>query len=277
MKNIKTAMVGNIQYTGTGTYHVAFDDRVRSVTKGVWINVPLSKAKELIDTGNFMPDEETKHNLYVFGGRKGDGEKIDGVLKGKDCFIIGGGNSLRGFDFSILDNKFTIAVNHTVIYYPKAKACIFLDGDFLDKKNNEARKFLMEYKGMVFCSYRTTYHNENKKAIPFYTNMDKITDSFEKGIYGTRLTGIAALSLAIIMNPDNIYLLGFDLDTKADKIHFYDTDYNNEHGYRSARIQGHLNDFKKFVPYKDKIFNLNLNSKVNCFGFKNIKDVIGAN
>lgn len=270
-------IVGNVQYRGKNTGQVVLPDRIKTVKKGDWLILPLNKAKELVETGDYLPDEDTQKLFIQFDGNYDKSRYVDGMLKGKKCFLIGGGSSLKDFDFSVLDDHFTIAINHSVIYYPKANACLFLDGNFLDKQENEARKFLQGYKGLIFCSFRTEYQKENKDAIPFYVNRDKIEDTFTKGIYGSRLSGMASISLAIIMKAKEIYLLGYDLDVDAPNKHFYDSGkpmYKNEGGYKGERIKNHVKSFKAYLPYKNRIFNLNPKSKIPYFEFRTLEQAL---
>jgi len=41
-----------------------------------------------------------------------------GIWKGRRCFIVGGGTSLKGFDFSQLRGELVIAVNRAMEYVP---------------------------------------------------------------------------------------------------------------------------------------------------------------
>lgn len=272
-------IVGNVQYTGKALIKdVVYPDRIQKIKKGDWVIAPLNMCRELIESGDYIPDEDTQRLFDKFSGLTRDKHNIDGMLKGKRCFIIGGGSSLRGFDFSRLDNDFTIAINHSVIYYPKADACIFLDANFLDKNDNEARKFFQSYKGMIFCSFRTQYHKDNPNAIPFYVNNDRVQAKFNRGIWGARLTGMAAISLAIAMDANPIYLLGYDLNKNAVDLHFYDSDgkvrYGNDKGYRGERAATNIKMFKHFDFYKDRIINLNPNTVIPFFRVQKIEEVL---
>ena len=225
-----------------------------------------------------MPDDDTQKLFDQFAGVMQNKSKVDGMLTGKRCFLIGGGSSLKGFDFNRLDKEFTIAINHAILYYPKASANIFLDGIFLDKNNKEARMVLKAYKGLIFCSFRTQYQKENLNAIPFYVNNERVQKKFNKGLWGARLTGLAAISLALIMNADKIYLLGYDMNKHAVDLHFYDTagksKYNNDKGYRGERVTQNILAFKKFEEYKERIVNLNLKSEIPYFKKMSFEDVI---
>ena len=51
----------------------------------------------------------------------------------RDVFIIGGGSSLKGFDFSRLKNKETIAVNMSALDVPNPTYCITADSNIFRK------------------------------------------------------------------------------------------------------------------------------------------------
>lgn len=272
-------IVGNVQYIGKSlNKDVVLPNHIQKVKKNDWVIVPLNHCRELVESGDFIPDEDTQKLFDQFSGISGNKRNIDGTLNGKRCFIIGGGSSLKGFDFSRLDGEFTIAVNHSILHYPKADACIFLDAVFLDKNNNEARTFLKSYKGMIFCSFRTHYHKDNPNAIPFYVNNDRVQSKFSRGLWGARLTGMAAISLAIVMGVDPIYLLGYDLNKNAADIHFYDSNseakYKNDKGYRGERVVTSIRMFKNFDYYKERIINLNPKTCIPFFKIQKVEDVL---
>ena len=47
-----------------------------------------------------------------------------------ECFIVGGGPSLSSFDWSLLNNKITIAINNAYQVLPQASICYFTDNDW---------------------------------------------------------------------------------------------------------------------------------------------------
>jgi hypothetical protein len=75
-------------------------------------------------------------------------DKIKGMLTGKDCFIVGSGPSLLNFDFSKLDDKFTIGLNHIVEHYDNLNCLLFGDRIFVKTTTYDLSKF----KGMMFMS-----------------------------------------------------------------------------------------------------------------------------
>ena len=87
------------------------------------------------------------------------------MLKGQRCFIIGSGNSLKGFDYSRLDGEFSIVLNHQIALYPNASAVLFIDSVFRNEKWEE----LQAFQGMIFCATRTQYrmYDSRENIIPF--------------------------------------------------------------------------------------------------------------
>lgn len=72
-------------------------------------------------------------------------------------------------------------------------------------------------------------------------------------------TGFVALQIADkILNPDKIFLIGYDYHDDNGKIHYYNDGLTElqKHRYCSA-FKGMLDDFKKVEWNKDRIINLN--------------------
>lgn len=114
-------------------------------------------------------------------------------------------------------------------------------------------------------------------------------DGWTKGLYGSQLSGILALSLAILVGFKEIYLLGMDACEIDGRTHFYQGD-EEKTGLISWAGQDHcgigkingkyntdnynkiddLNDFW-YDPFKQelengiKIFNVSINSKIDTF------------
>ena len=55
----------------------------------------------------------------------------------KECYIIGGGPSLIGFDWSKLDGKFVIAINRAYEVLPNAQIVYFTDDDYYQRHRSE--------------------------------------------------------------------------------------------------------------------------------------------
>lgn len=103
--------------------------------------------------------------------------------------------------------------------------------------------------------------------IPSAGKYDKFLKS---GCYKSALCGIYALSLAIYLQPKEIYLLGYDYGAfKKNITHFYQNNFKhkgtgNLRYYNGVKNRANLD----FLPFKNsdvKIYNVGLNSKIDIF------------
>lgn len=124
------------------------------------------------------------------------------MWKGKDCFIIGGGKSLDGFDFSVLTDELAIGCNDAFLHGEDiCNICIFGDFDWFDHHQSE----LQYFENPVFTV------NRDVKA-KWVWLMKKYKFGFHKdGLGWNGNTGSLAMNLALILGAKNIYLLGFDM------------------------------------------------------------------
>ena len=79
----------------------------------------------------FKNDAQNKRINMVYNYN----HKITEIFKDKSwqnkvCFIIGGGESLEGFNFNLLKNQLVIGTNKTFIYYPQITINYSMDVKF---------------------------------------------------------------------------------------------------------------------------------------------------
>ncbi|MBM3210590.1 hypothetical protein FJZ33_00100 [Candidatus Poribacteria bacterium] len=204
-----------------------------------------------------------------------------GIWRNKRCFIIGGGPSLKGFDFSQLKGELVITVNRGFEYFPSAiNVCqdarvfgFYENREF--KEGDEARKKFYDYKG-----YKSWL---NVQAFPFPEDIYQIGivhpadfnyTNYSGGIPPYNNSGLNALCLAVCLGANPIYLLGFDckgkdgrtanfhsgyLDTNKEEIYL---DFIRDFNYVSGQING-----------KTRVVNLNPDSAIKCFEFGEMKDI----
>jgi len=127
------------------------------------------------------------------------------VWEDQDVYIIGGGNSLKHFDFSLLHNKCTVGCNdaykHGVI---TSKVCIFGDTRWFNTHKDELDK----YGGPVFTSTPAL----SKSRIPWLWTLPRKTVGCHKDALGWNFnTGACATNLAVLLGAKKVYLLGFDM------------------------------------------------------------------
>ena len=172
----------------------------------------------------------------------------------KDCYIIGGGPSLQGFDFSKLNGKDTIVVNKAVLNYPQAKYFITMDFTFLDKVSFSSQPCLGTK--IFIANFTFDYIKEENGQIVDtrfglvyeLEKFDMIIKSREKMYFGENFfefangqnSAFCALQLAIILGYENIYLLGVDL-TCENKTHFH-----GGYGQDVIKFKEKLNEYYRY-------------------------------
>jgi hypothetical protein len=198
-------------------------------------------------------------------------------------FIVGGGPSLSGFDFNILDGKDTIAVNRSVEYIKQPTYFITTDYTYLSKseksiseysQNGTSTVFVVNMTGSVEKSkdgyidrkYNLGYYKlpefnhviESKQLMDSTSGFGKTLKDFAHG--GN--SGFCAIQLAIILGYKKIYLLGFDLQVNH-LTHFHG-------GYKQTNIRKMVDVFKetlvsaiKLNKSESQIISCNTQSMLN--------------
>jgi hypothetical protein len=209
-----------------------------------------------------------------------------GSWKGRRCFVVGGGPSLKGFDFSVLKGELVIAVNRAFEHIPTAAVMLAQDARLWGWYET---KTIAEYLGdeakAKFDSFKGFKTWVNCQAFPYPediyvidvigdANPDWNPNQYSQGIPMTTNSGAAGLMLATVLGASTIYLLGFDMEGKDGKTanwHEGYKDHNNATVYDDF-----LTDFDHYAlqfKSKAKIINLNPNSRLKLFEFGDIKDV----
>ncbi len=262
-------------YAGEGHYQLFYRDRGRNIASGEKTPVlPLFECERLLKTGFFTPVGDIWSNISKNHQWRSDPDEIDGMLTGQRCFILGGGPSAKGFDFSRLDNEFTIAVNYSYKHYPKSKSVLFCDYGFAEREKQN----LLAYSGLIFGSFKCQDILPQKNNIFIFPISNReLGRGFNEGLYNHRLSGAAALNLAIIMNAEEIYLLGFDMGYNENKEHhWYGTEFERQNTYSETHFIGKVDLFNKFAAHKNKIFNCSKESRIKVFQYANINEVLNT-
>jgi len=137
--------------------------------------------------------------------------------EGQDAYIIGGGASLRDFDFSLLKGRNTIGCNDAFrLGEDVIKVCIFGDASWFQRTKWDLEKF----KNPIY----TVTPSLMRLNIKFLRQMKRE----RLGIHGgaslgwNYSTGGSALNLAINYGAKRIFLLGMDLQLINNKSHWHD-------------------------------------------------------
>ena len=206
----------------------------------------------------------------------------DGTWKDQRCFIIGGGESLKDFDFSKLKNELVIGVNRA---YEVIDCTInyAMDNNLYrwittGKLGQEAKKKFEDFKGIPVWLDSAGYDYPRGIFILNKLGLHKKANSMKDGLRAGHNAGFGALNLAICLGANPIYLLGFDMQGKNGQQAWWHSGYPDNQVDKV--YEGFIVDFKRIAEELKKnniqVINLNPDSRLKCFKFgefKNIKPI----
>lgn len=202
----------------------------------------------------------------------------DGMWKGSRAFVVGGGKSLRGFDFSRLEGEHTVGCN--MAFLNGTEVALIFDYDlmlrvagdhrWLDYRGEKAwLNYQMPENGVRFAGVRELHECLGDHREPWWST------SLEHGLYRRSNCGPSAVNLAEVLGADPIYLLGFDMKGEGGKTVNYHDEYPEKqpsHVYNQF-----LADFEEIRAWrwtKASIVNLNPDSALRTFPFSTVDEVL---
>ena len=138
------------------------------------------------------------------------------LWKGQDAFIIGGGPSLQGFDWSLLHSELTIGCNMAFTLGPQVcKICVFGDNRWWQKFHRDLESF----SGVVFTNHPDMLHS----SIPWLWTMKRELVGLHRNALGWNgHTGSVAINLALLLGARRVFLLGFDMRRVGDRSNWHE-------------------------------------------------------
>lgn len=183
--------------------------------------------------------------------------------KGRDVFVIGGGNSLRKFDWNLLKNECTVGCNAAfTLGVETCKICIFGDSKWFRKYKNDLQK----YKGVVFTNATQLQRTKYK----WLWTLPRKPKGLGTNVLGWNTnTGATAINLALILGAKRVLLLGFDMHLSEEgRPNWHDKGLDKSSNKIYERfIKGFERvalDLEKIFPGKE-IINVTDDSDLNCF------------
>jgi hypothetical protein len=190
------------------------------------------------------------------------------------CVIVGGGPSLRDFNFSLLEGLDVIVVNQAIFQVPHAKYFVTMDYTWTVKSGifkkpelgNQYRLHpAIKYFVLAVPEDRLEWVDEqhcvdNKFGISYdLTIFDKVIRPVAYGGLGSSLdefhygsdSGFAAVQLAGVLGYSKIYLLGLDFCASGPNTHSHD--YYKDYPVHPNFV-GKLNEF--LIPYPELLQKL---------------------
>jgi len=206
----------------------------------------------------------------------------DGSWKDQRCFIVGGGESLKGFDFSKLKGELVIGVNRA---YEAIDCTINFAMDHTlyewitkGELGPNAKEKFEDFKGFTVWLDSAGYNYPKGIFILNKSGSRNISYSMKKGLGGESNSGFGALNLAVCLGANPIYLLGFDMKGSNGKASWWHNGYPERQGDEVYKVFN--NDFRRIaLGLKEKgfqVINLNSDSALKCFDFgkfENIKPI----
>lgn len=251
------------------------EEQRRNSQKSIRQNWDEIKKKGLVYSldGRFpaMFDYETGRYLYDV--------MSDNAWKGQRCFIIGGGQSLKEFDFSKLRNELVIGVNRA---YEKIDCTIMfaMDHSFYDwltkgRLGQEAKDKFDNFKGFRVWLDSGGYDYPKGIFILKNSGSQSLACRMKDGIGGKSNSGFGALSLAVCLGASPIYLLGFDMKGKGERQAWWHKGYpENQRGdVYSVFAKDFIRVADEIKKRGIKVINLNAESDLKCFEFGKFKDI----
>lgn len=193
-----------------------------------------------------------------------------------ECFIVAGGPSLKGFNWSLLDGKFVIAVNRSYEVLPNAQIVYFTDDDWWKTHHPK----LLKHSGKLIKGCLPNKQIKHPQVTEYVLTGPHYLDMAKGNLRHGHNSTYAAVNLAVQLGFKKIYLLGVDMKwgTKNDKAtsHWHD-------GHRrldpESVYKKMMECFKTMVePLKKEkveVINLNPNSMLTTFPKMNPSEVFG--
>lgn len=191
-------------------------------------------------------------------------------LVSRSVYIIGGGPSLRGFDFESLRGRgHVIAVNDAIFAAPFADTAFTIDIIWLANRVNALRHFGGEMIAAVPAEFDPV-----DAPVRYVVRQQGADLSDNMGVvYTGDNSGFAALGMAMMRGASKIALLGFDMTGPG---HFHaGYTWRSRYGVRDypqwARAFYHLNRIAR--ERNTKIINCNRASGIRCFAYGTPNDI----
>ncbi len=196
----------------------------------------------------------------------------DGAWRGHRAFIVGGGPSLRGFDFSRLRGEAVIAVNRA-FENVDAQIMFSMDSRFYDwivtgALGPETRIRFNEFAGAKV--WLDTFGHPYEGVFTIHSaGLHGLTASLPDGLCHGNNSGYAALNLAVCLGASPIYLLGFDMGySGAGTTHYHG-------GYPATQpsevVRSYAKEFEAQAEHiaaaGSRVINFNPDSGLRCFEF----------
>jgi hypothetical protein len=183
-----------------------------------------------------------------------------------ECYIVGGGPSLRGFDWTQLDGNFVIAINRAYEKLPNADVVYFTDHDWYTAHKLQLSKHIgRKVKGSIRPSPSNEY---DEYLLTTERGLQTIAGQLSHGCNST----YAAVNLAAVhLGFTEIYLLGVDMQHNSIGNSHWHSGHNRVDPV--SVYDRMMENFNRVTPILAElgvnVYNINTpeQSKLDCFPF----------
>lgn len=205
-------------------------------------------------------------------------QELTQKFSGTTVFIVGGGFSLKSFNFNQLKGKNVIALNSAYKYVDESAVLYWADASWGQSEEDNLREHPSKYKFSSRLNADSAILS-NKTGVGGCHWLKKTGDyGFDPNVNNVKgnNSGAHAINFAINLGAYRVILLGFDMGYTGSKSHFHE-----HHPVSTAArtypelfipsIESMAKDIKH-LPVK--IINCNIYSKLKCFEFGDYKDYL---
>ena len=211
--------------------------------------------------------------IEYFGSNSWCGERV---------FIIGGGESIKDFDFNRLKGYKVITTNLGFLHcnsdinfsmdsrlYDK-----IIKGDLNEIHQKPVNELWKQYKGIrCFITPQEPKTFGNETCLVKRIREVAVSRDLDSGIHGGKNSALGAMMLAIALGSTDIYLLGFDMKCQTQS-HFHkgygprDLDAFN---IKLSQYKKEIEHIAPLIAHQGiKITNCNPNSELKCFAYTSL-------
>lgn len=193
------------------------------------------------------------------------------------CYIVGGGSSLRNFDWTDLDGKFVIAINRAYEVLPNAQVLYFTDVDYWQvHKDKMLAHTGKKIKGTIAKQW-VKHPDVEEYLLSGPHGLDKAPKQLKHGYNST----YAAINLAAVhLGFKTIYLMGIDMkwgiEGNKSTSHWHNGHKRVDHENVYNRMKAAYDTIHQ--PLSDmgvKVINITRDSSLTVFKKVDFTDVFG--
>ena len=199
----------------------------------------------------------------------------------KSVILVGGGKSVKeGIDLNLwqeIKNQEIWSINYAFMTMPYVPAKeIWCDRCFFTE--NQHKLEALSKQGVECIAKQNTLYDSIPEIKQYHWTRDFYYGTIDKPLFlgHMGLSGNLALSLAVALGYDIIYLLGYDYGTSSMKdqhTHYYQNELvTTSHGVNNPSIymtdtgvKKEVNGYDYYLSSKSKIYNVSMSSNIKSF------------